>query len=53
MKYFSVQVDPTFLKVPAKDLVKVARIGEEKTPPILRSVKNSVNKARCYNYVKN
>ena len=40
-KRFSVEVDQTFLKVPAKNLVKVTGTGEvkgRKGPPILRKL---------------
>ena len=57
-----VEVDQTFLKVNAKDLVKVTRIKEvmgRKKPPNLRKLsfkfrhENSVIGACCLNYANN
>ena len=61
-KLFSVEVDQTFLKVPAKNLVKVTGTGEikgGKGPPTLRKLsfkfrhQSSVVEARCFNYANN
>ena len=44
LEFFNVQVDQTFLKVSAKNLVKVAGTGEvisRKSPPILKSFPSS------------
>ena len=58
-KLFSGEVDQTFLKVHAKNLVKVTGTGEvkgRKRPPTLRKLslkfrhQNSVAKERCFNY---
>ena len=59
VKNFIVEVDGTFLKMCAKNLVKVTRIGEvmsRKGPPTLRNLYfhfryyNGVIEARCLNY---
>ena len=58
-KFFNVQVDRTFLKVHAKDLVKEARIREvmkRRRLPILSEIffkfryQNSFNEARYFDY---
>ena len=58
-KLFSVEVDQTFLKVHAKNLVKVTGTWEvkgRKRPPTLRKLsfkfrnQNSVVEACCFNY---
>ena len=61
-KFFSVEVDETILKVRAKNLVKVTRIGKvmgRKRPPTLRRLsfkfryQSSVIEARCLKYANN
>ena len=60
-KLFSVEVDQTFLKVHAKNLVKVTGTGEvkgRKRPPTLRKLffkfrHYDVVEARCFNYANN
>ena len=61
-KLFNAEVDQTFLKVHAKNLVKVTRTREvmgRKRPPTLRKLslkfrhKNGVIEACCFNYANN
>ena len=63
MKLFSAEVDQTFLKEYAKNLVQITGTGEvmgrKRSPALRRKLsfkfrqQNSVVEARCFNYANN